>query len=291
MAVDRLTYSTVYRKHDGSWAFLTTDVTIILSPTSTLPRSFTVTYRQSGAILSPASQTPPKKRGRTKEETKETEHSREGAPALPPPPPIHSHLPPPLPLRVVVGESLPSVQLACCGQLSCDPFVVEKARRRSSGVFPPTNFTSMVARHGVPPLSARHLQEAIVGSTMMFGAEITWKGQRSMSKAFQVGINRMTRATLGVLPSTPAAFLQAEGGSVPAIARLQGRQEAFAVRLESKDEPAFGLLHTDTGLGERLRDMIGMKKKGGSDRRKRGTGQVQQGNGLPRGDCHPGSVL
>ena len=113
----------------------------------------------------------------------------------------------------------------------------------------------MVTRHGVPPLSARHLQEAIVGSTMMYGAEVTWRGQKSMGKAFQIGINRMTRATLGVLPSTPVAFLQAEGGSVPAVARLQARQEAFAVRLASRDEPADGLLEAGTGLGKRLREM------------------------------------
>ena len=114
---------------------------------------------------------------------------------------------------------------------------------------------SMVARHGVPPLSARHLQEAIVCSTMMYGAEVTWRGQKSMSSAFQRGINRVTRATLGVFPSTPVAFLQAEGGSVPATARLQGRQEAFATRLAAKKEPADGLLEAGTGLGKRLRDM------------------------------------
>ena len=66
----------------------------------------------------------------------------------------------------------------------------------------------------------------------------------------------MTRATLGVLPSTPVAFLQAEGGSVPAEARLDGRQEAFAIRLASKEEPADGLLRVQTGLGSRLGGMI-----------------------------------
>ena len=87
----------------------------------------------------------------------------------------------------------------------------------------------MVARHGVPLLAARHLQEAIVGSTLMYGSEITWRGQASMRKDFQRIINRMSRTTLGVLPSTPVAFLQAEGGSVPADARLNRRQEAFAI--------------------------------------------------------------
>ena len=42
--------------------------------------------------------------------------------------------------------------------------------------------SSMVARHGAPPLSARHLQEAIVGSTLMYGSEVVWKGQKSMCR-------------------------------------------------------------------------------------------------------------
>ena len=33
--------------------------------------------------------------------------------------------------------------------------------------------SSMVARHGVPPLAARHLQEAMAGSTLIYGSEIT----------------------------------------------------------------------------------------------------------------------
>ena len=35
----------------------------------------------------------------------------------------------------------------------------------------------------------------------------------------------------GVLPSTPVAFLQAEGRSLPARARLEKRQAAFVIRL------------------------------------------------------------
>ena len=89
----------------------------------------------------------------------------------------------------------------------------------------------MVARHGVPPLAARHPKEAIVGSTLMCGSEISWRGQKGMSKAFQRNINRMSRSSLGVLSSTPVAFLQAEGGSTPAVARLDRRQEAFTIRL------------------------------------------------------------
>ena len=49
-----------------------------------------------------------------------------------------------------------------------------------------------------------------------------------METSFQRSINKMTRATLGAFPSTPVAFLQAEGGLAPAAARLERRQGAFA---------------------------------------------------------------
>ena len=85
----------------------------------------------------------------------------------------------------------------------------------------------------MPPLAARHLQKAIVGSTLMYGSEIAWRGQADMRKTFQKSINRMARAPPGALPSTPVALLQTEGGSLPALARLEKRQGDFAIRLAS----------------------------------------------------------
>lgn len=82
-----------------------------------------------------------------------------------------------------------------------------------------------------PPVSARRLQEAMVGSTLMYGPKITWRGQRGMEEGFQKTPNRMGMATLGVLPSTPIASLEAEGSSMPVRARLDRRQEGFAARL------------------------------------------------------------
>ena len=117
----------------------------------------------------------------------------------------------------------------------------------------------------------------------MYGSEVTWRGQKSMSRTFQKNINRMARATLGVLPSTPVAFLQAEGGSIPAEARLDGRQEAFAIRLASKEEPADGLLRTATGLGSRLGGMI----DGGGKGVVRRIEQVGCGRGL----SFPGEIV
>ena len=55
-----------------------------------------------------------------------------------------------------------------------------------------------------------------------------------------------------------AAFLQAEGGSLPAPARLAKRQGAFAIRLASAARgPHAGLIHAATGLGKRLRESLG----------------------------------
>lgn len=60
--------------------------------------------------------------------------------------------------------------------------------------------------------------------TLMYGVEVTWRGQRKMEASFRKSINRMERPALGVLPPTPVAFLQAEGGFAPAAVRLGRRQ-------------------------------------------------------------------
>ena len=95
--------------------------------------------------------------------------------------------------------------------------------------------TSFMKRNGVPPLSASHLQEAIVGSTLMYGAEVTWRGQGFMRDSVQLAINRMSRASLGVLRPTPVSFLETVGGSIPAEPRLQFRQACYAGRTASSE--------------------------------------------------------
>ena len=94
----------------------------------------------------------------------------------------------------------------------------------------------------------------------MYGSEVTWRGQRPrrVERTFQRSINRMARVILGVLPSTPVAFLQASGWSLPAQARLDMGQAAFEFRLASAPGgPHAGLLGARTGLGERLRESLG----------------------------------
>lgn len=84
-----------------------------------------------------------------------------------------------------------------------------------------------------------------------------------MERAFQKIINRMARASLGVLPSTPVAFLQAEGWSLPAQARLDRRQSSFATRLASAPQgPHRDIFYGRTGIGERLREALGQAAVG-----------------------------
>ena len=79
-----------------------------------------------------------------------------------------------------------------------------------------------------------------------------------METAFQKSINRVARASLGVLPSTPVAFLQAEGGSLPAATRLDRRQSALATRLASAQRgPHSDIVRGQTTIGKRLRGAIG----------------------------------
>ena len=118
-----------------------------------------------------------------------------------------------------------------------------------------------MTRHGVPPIAARHLQEAIVGSTLMYRSEVSWRDPRGAERTFQKSTNRMARASLGVLSSTPIAFLQAEGGSLPARARLEKRKTSFTIRLASAlGGPHAALVRGGpgrSGLGGRLRERLG----------------------------------
>lgn len=56
-----------------------------------------------------------------------------------------------------------------------------------------------------------------------------------MRDSVQRAINRMSRASLGVLRSTPVSFLEAVGGSMPAEPRLQFRQACYAGRTASSE--------------------------------------------------------
>ena len=84
----------------------------------------------------------------------------------------------------------------------------------------------IVNQYGVPPASARNLQAAIVQGTVLYASELTWNGQDNVEGPYQLAINRMARATLGVHQSTPRGIIMAESGFTPARALLDHRRPA-----------------------------------------------------------------
>ena len=115
---------------------------------------------------------------------------------------------------------------------------------------------SLVGKFGTPPATARTLQTAIIQSTMLYGAELTWDGKRTHAQQYQLAINRMARSTLGALPSTPLGALINESALTPAEPLLDYRQARFAQRVLSAPEGSGTediLQRRGTALTERLR--------------------------------------
>ena len=83
---------------------------------------------------------------------------------------------------------------------------------------------SLVSKYGVPPASARNLQQALIHRTLLYGAELTCDGSKKMEKEVQLLTNRMGRASLGVRQTTPLGIVMAESGLTPARALLDHRQ-------------------------------------------------------------------
>ena len=54
----------------------------------------------------------------------------------------------------------------------------------------------IIGKYGVPPAAARNLQTAIVQGTMLYAAELTWRGQKGVERD-QNAINRTGRTALG----------------------------------------------------------------------------------------------
>jgi len=115
---------------------------------------------------------------------------------------------------------------------------------------------SLVGKFGTPPATARTLQTAIIQSTMLYGAELPWDGKKTHAQQYQLGINRMARSALGVLPSTPLGALINESAPTPAEHLLDYRQARFAQRVLSAPEGSGTediIRRRGTALAERLR--------------------------------------
>ena len=108
-----------------------------------------------------------------------------------------------------------------------------------------------------------------------------------MRDSVQKAINRMSRASLGVMKSTPVAFLESVGGSMPAVPRLQFRQACYAGRVAASE--AEGIRDITAGCGElaqRLRASI----PGGRAQDPAGLGPIVERTTPPRGRRFPGEI-
>ena len=77
----------------------------------------------------------------------------------------------------------------------------------------------LVSRRGLPPASARNLQNAIVSGTMLYAADLTWDGSKKMEGEVQRTLNRMGRPSLGSPTDHPRLWFVGGRGR----ARLQER--------------------------------------------------------------------
>lgn len=82
----------------------------------------------------------------------------------------------------------------------------------------------MSGSYGLAPGLVRRIQVAAVQSIALYGTELWWRGQKTMSCKVQQLINRQARAITGMYPSTPIQALMSEAGLVPAQTLLNHRQ-------------------------------------------------------------------
>ena len=95
--------------------------------------------------------------------------------------------------------------------------VLSRARRADTAV------QKMVGKYGIPPASARNLQQALIHGTLLYAAELSWAGTKKEERDVQVLTNRMGRASLGVRKTTPVGIITAESALPPAGALLDHR--------------------------------------------------------------------
>ena len=100
---------------------------------------------------------------------------------------------------------------------------------------------------------------------MLYGAELTWNGKKTVEREYQDAINRMGRATLGAFRSIQLGIVAAESGFTPARALLDHRQASFTRRLHARpkdgDGPEEILERRDSTLATRLRATAALRRE------------------------------
>ena len=123
----------------------------------------------------------------------------------------------------------------------------------------------LVTGHGLPPASARNLQQVIVSGTLLYASEPTWNGSRKMERDTQLILNRMGRASLGVRRTTPLGIVAAESSLTPARPLLDHAQARFALRLMSRPRGGGGqeeiLEKRSSALTARVRERSGLGRR------------------------------
>lgn len=118
----------------------------------------------------------------------------------------------------------------------------------------------LVGKYGVPPASGKLIQVAIIQSTLLYGAKLTWTGKAPEAKDYQLAINRMARGMLGAFPSTPLVPLLAESGLTPVMPLLDHRQTRYVQRTSWQPTGTRGtkeilLQMQNSALSRRLKEM------------------------------------
>ena len=102
---------------------------------------------------------------------------------------------------------------------------------------------------------------------MLYASELTWNGQDKVGGPYQLAINRMASAMLGVQPSTPRGIIMAESGFTPTRALLDHRRARFAQRLYARPPGGQGpeeILERKSTLTARLKQAARVDRRGGS---------------------------
>jgi hypothetical protein len=89
-------------------------------------------------------------------------------------------------------------------------------------------------------------------SVALYGSEVWWRDQRDRMNKLQLLLNRQSRATMGLLRSTPLVFLQGQSCLPSAKELLNQRQTRYEVRAlgTDSDHPTHQRLPANFRLGE-----------------------------------------
>ena len=106
--------------------------------------------------------------------------------------------------------------------------------------------------HGLVPGLVRRIQLSVVQSTVLYGSELWWKGQKNHEHTIQQLFNRQARSITGMYRSTPLHPLLCEAGIIPASTHLDYRQRLYAHRLLSLPDlhPAKEILPISLRVGD-----------------------------------------